>query len=584
VKGLFGRARVLTEQQEELLNELRQILNELQTALEQFGADVASSDMRALRDTLAHLDELFLLVVAGEFNAGKSSFVNALLNAPVMPEGVTPTTDRITLLHYADEVSEHLKEAYLLERGYPAEILRQVNIVDTPGTNAVIRRHEELTRDFIPRADLVLFATSADRPFTESERSFLEIIKTWGKKVVMVLNKIDILQPDELEQVLEFVRSNATTLLGTTPEVFPISARLAKRGREQDDLAMVAASRIQAIEDFIINTLDEEERVRLKLLSPLGVAQNLTNKYLRLTEERLATLDDDFTALDNIDRQLALYRDDLNNDLQYHISEVTKILDDMEQRGMEFFDEYLRIGRIPDLVRGERIKAAFEQEVIGDVPYQIEQRVHGLIDWTIEKNLRIWQSIMDYIGQRKIAQQHKGVIGEVGGAFDYNRGALIDSLGRTAKQIVASYDREEESQNLVDNVRASVAATAITEVGALGLGALLITIFHTALLDLTGVLAATVLAVGGFFLLPAKQREAKKEFRTRVEELRNKLKTNLNNQFNHELELSLARIREEIGPYTRFVRSQREMLGDSQRQFSDIDVELNRLRSQITAK
>ncbi len=77
---------------------------------------------------------------------------------------------------------------------YPVEWLRDINIVDTPGTNAVIRRHQEITEDFVPRADLVLFVTSADRPFSESERAFIERIREWGKKVVFVVNKIDILE------------------------------------------------------------------------------------------------------------------------------------------------------------------------------------------------------------------------------------------------------------------------------------------------------------------------------------------------------------------------------------------------------
>ena len=93
-------------------------------------------------------------------------------------------------------------------------MLRDINIVDTPGTNAVIRRHEELTRDFIPRSDMVLFVTSADRPFTESERRFLQQIREWGKKIVLVVNKVDMLQPNEIEQVVRFVKENALQLLG----------------------------------------------------------------------------------------------------------------------------------------------------------------------------------------------------------------------------------------------------------------------------------------------------------------------------------------------------------------------------------
>ncbi len=72
--------------------------------------------------------------------------------------------------------------------------------MDTPGTNAVLRQHEAIARDFVPRSDFVLFVTSADRPFTESEREFLESIRQWGKKVVLVLNKADL--RTDLESVI----------------------------------------------------------------------------------------------------------------------------------------------------------------------------------------------------------------------------------------------------------------------------------------------------------------------------------------------------------------------------------------------
>src|SRR3954454_21521137 len=111
-----------------------------------------------------------------------------------------------------------MREAYLLERTHPAEVLREISIVDTPGTNDIISRHEELTRDFVPRSDLVLFVTSADRPFTESERTFLEQIREWGKKIVFILNKIDTLpQPADREEVTRYVRENAGSLLGEPP-------------------------------------------------------------------------------------------------------------------------------------------------------------------------------------------------------------------------------------------------------------------------------------------------------------------------------------------------------------------------------
>ncbi|HZB27479.1 MAG TPA: dynamin family protein, partial [Gemmatimonadales bacterium] len=188
---LLSRRGILSKREQDIRARELELLQRLAAALDRFGADVAPDDLRRFQEARDQLNGLFLLVIAGEFNSGKSSFINALLGERVLPEGVTPTTDRINILRHGPEASEYLREAYLLERTHPAELLREINIVDTPGTNAIIRRHEELTRDFLPRSDLVLFVTSADRPFTESERAFLEQIREWGKKIVFIVNKID---------------------------------------------------------------------------------------------------------------------------------------------------------------------------------------------------------------------------------------------------------------------------------------------------------------------------------------------------------------------------------------------------------
>lgn len=323
--GLFNKRRLLSERQDALLDQVRSQLTHLRGALDRFGADVAPGDVRTVDETITHLDELFLLVIAGEFNSGKSSFINALLGEKIVREGVTPTTDRITLLRYGPQAQERVVEEFLAEYTFPADILKQIVVVDTPGTNAIVRRHEELTRDFIPRADLVLFITSADRPFTESERAFLATIQEWGKKILVVLNKVDLLSDDELTQVVTFIKESARDLLGFTPEVFPISARLAQRGRLQDDQAAWQTSRFETFERYVLDQLDEEERVRLKLLSPVGVAQHIADKYLQVVELRLGTLQEDVATLENIERQLELFREDLISDFQYHLSDVSTL-------------------------------------------------------------------------------------------------------------------------------------------------------------------------------------------------------------------------------------------------------------------
>jgi small GTP-binding protein len=229
---------VLPELVRDLLRAERSVLGRLR---ERLSIETATADdVHQLRQAELDLDELFLLVVVGEFNSGKSAFINALLGARVLREGVTPTTADITRLRYAPAPNER-RDGPLLEVGYPLDLLRDVAVVDTPGPNAIMREHVEISCHFVPRADLVLFVTSADRPFTETERAFMERIRTWGKKVVVVLNKVDLLGPDQVTEQIEFVRQGVERLLGFRPEVFPVSARLALLAKDDPDPASRAA-------------------------------------------------------------------------------------------------------------------------------------------------------------------------------------------------------------------------------------------------------------------------------------------------------------------------------------------------------
>jgi small GTP-binding protein len=592
---LLARRGILSKREQEIRAREQELLQRLATALERFGADVAADDLRRFQEAREQLTGLFLLVIAGEFNSGKSSFINALLGERVLPEGVTPTTDRINILRHGPEVSELLRAAYLLERTHPADVLREINIVDTPGTNAIIRRHEELTRDFVPRSDLVLFVTSADRPFTESERGFLEQIRQWGKKIVFIVNKIDILaRPEEREEVVRYVSEHAAALLGEAPQIFAVSAREAqeargggkdgkdgKGGKDQDKEELWSKSGFGAVEDYLLNTLDQEERVRLKLLNPLNVGLRLASKYKDATFERLKLLAQDVEAIQNIDQQLALFHQEMLRDFEPRLARLDVLLGDMERRGIRFFDETIRIGRIKSLMDSEGVKRAFEREVIGETTREMEDEVNRVIDWIVERNLRLWQDISGYIERRQLTRHREGMIGDVGPSFSYNRQALLDSIGRVSREVVGSYNRDTESRAIANDIQGAFATTALAEAGALGLGTLVVTVVTGAAADLTGILLATVLAVGGFYVLPRKRRQAQRDLQRRIAELRTRLKDALTRQVHLELEQSTGRINEAIAPYRRFVQSQQQLLNEARGELVATEDALLRLRSDV---
>ena len=571
---------ILSDRQRGLLAEEKGILERLLTRMTDFGA--TSEELTLLRRAVRGLDELFLLVIVGEFNSGKSAFINALLGDPVMEEGVTPTTAMINLLRFGPVHSTNVTPEGLVEHAYPARFLRDISVVDTPGTNAIIREHEAISQGFVPRSDLIIFVTSADRPFTETERAFMQEIREWGKKIVIVLNKVDLLDEAGLAKVESFIRENTARLLGFTTEIFPVSAKLAMRakeldpGPERDELW--ARSRFGALERYVFETLDEASRVRLKLLNPLGVAERITERYYAVAEERLKLLAGDYQTIENIEGQLAIYRQDMERDFELYLTKIEKIILAMNERGTEFFEETLRIGRVFDLLNTDKVRAAFEREVTRDTEEQIEATVQELIDWMIERDLKTWTAVNDYVARRQLTKYNDEVIGEVGRGFEYDRRALLASVARQAHDVVAHYDPQGEARELSQSVRAAVVSTGLAEVGALGLGALVVAAASTVALDVTGILAASFIAVMGLGILPARRRQATQQFRERSDALRDRLLSTLRQQFEGELERSVARIREAIAPYTRFVRAEREKALQLHEELTETAGQLRRLR------
>lgn len=575
------RASVLTEQQAQYLREEKEALARMQLALAEFNLSRESLD--SLQKAILQLDELFLIVVAGEFNAGKSALVNALLGEKVLPEGATPTTSRVTLVRWGEQTTEQVQDEGFAVYTYPLPLLKELNIVDTPGTNAIIRHHERLTDEFVPRSDLVLFVTSADHPLTESERQFLERILNWGKKIVFVINKMDILE-DEVAQgeVRDFILKHAATILDDQPQLYPVSAKLAQRALSEPDLGertrLRALSHLDDLEAFINSTLDDHTRLELKFNNPLGVAENLIEQAAKGLSIQSEALEEDQVTASSLDTVITEYERELRSELPPRLAEVENILHRLEQRGLDFFDSTLRLTNVQNLVRGDKVRAEFEKRVLAIVPQQIEEQVQRLIDWLVGKDLHEWNQVMSYL-QRRRAQNIDKLVGESVGPREAHRRELIDSVGRNVQTIVETYNRDQEARELAAAVETAVAQTALLEAGAVSLGTIVSIAVLSSSLDITGMLAAGTLAIVGFFVIPFKRRKAKEDFKIKMLTLRAKLVDALTAQFNNESTSVIARLKDGVAPYTRYVRGESDRIEKSEASLVELRHILSTLRA-----
>ncbi len=357
----FTLRSLLNDEQKALLQRIKNLLARVPADLS--ALSISKADAALLREASDALEELFLVVVVGEFNSGKSNFINALLGDRFCRTGVLPTTETVQILRYGPTRQEKMiPDGRALRTVHlPVPWLRQLNLVDTPGTNAVLREHQAITERFIPSADMVLFVTSVERPFTESEKAFLTRIHDWRKKVVLVLNKADIVVPNletvgihtppvstistsasassdpaspaassssssatgfppvgesmdtgvTFPQVVDYVRANAKTVLHEAPPVFGVSSRVALDGKLKiaaatpghraaaeaspatleahaaAGRALVANSGFLELEKYILSELTNENKVKIKLESPLAIVERLIDKYEAILESRV---------------------------------------------------------------------------------------------------------------------------------------------------------------------------------------------------------------------------------------------------------------------------------------------------------
>jgi hypothetical protein len=220
--------------------------------------------------------------------------------------------------------------------------------------------------------------------------------------------------------------------------------------------------------------------------------------------------------------------------------------------------------------------------VTADTPQLIERRVSQVIDWLVSSDLRQWQATSEHLMRRRQAHADR-IVGQVGRSFDEDRARLLDSVGRVAQRSVESFDRRAEAARLASSVQAAVAGTALVEAGALGLGAVIVHLAASAAMDLTGILAAGLVAVMGLLIIPNRRHRAKRELRAKIAAVRSQLMETLTTQFDREIETSVHRIEESIAPYTRFVRAERERYKRSRDQLLELRDGLEGLRAEVSA-
>jgi small GTP-binding protein len=507
---------MLDSKTQALAQDVRALLTQGLDALARVGLDT-----EALKQALLDLEGPFLLVVIGEYNSGKSSLLNALLGEDFLKEGVTPTTDHINLIGYGPEPKLQPQSPELVLVQLPHPLLKDLHLVDTPGTNAILQHHQVLTEQFLPRADLILFVTSADRPFTQSEADFLRLIRAWGKKVVLVINKIDLLSEPELQQVLEFVKKAADQTLGQTPPLFAVSARRARQGQ-------VDASRIPELEAHIRQVLNHEA-ASIKLGSPLGVLIHLVDGARPALEARLEETEKQLATCRELDHLLQRHEERTRRDFNGQVALALRAIDEVRARGERWLDEKVRFSRFLELMQSSKLKQSFIDEVVRGANQEIERRVLEAMNWLARRD-------------RELLEDALVLLREAPGLRHAEQaGPEERTIAGNLEEALRSFDAEAEANQLRDFIQESLRGTALAEVGVMGLGLTILLVAQKIAFDILGIFATVFGAILATSILPRRKELAKTRLRERLNELKDTLEQALNETLNTEMRLTRER-------------------------------------------
>jgi GTP-binding protein EngB required for normal cell division len=309
-------------------------------------------------------EEVFNLVILGQFKRGKSTFINALLGEELLPTAIVPLTSVVTIIHYGPRVSVHVQFTdsreeevplkslpdYITERGnpenrkgvrevivyHPSAYLRDgVRIIDTPGVGSVYRHNTDVAYRYLPHVDAGIFIVSADPPLSESEHQFLKDIRDYVDKIFFVVNKIDQVSDQDREESMEFTRSVLRRdLQRDDVMLYPLSARWAVEARESSDSDKLQKSLLPLFEKQLQSFLMHEKGLvllrsavqgLLRLVSGETVALQLEQEAVKLPLKELTAKIAQFEAeMKSISRD----KEQHNYLLQGRLGKITSTLDD----------------------------------------------------------------------------------------------------------------------------------------------------------------------------------------------------------------------------------------------------------------
>lgn len=540
-------------------------------------------DTKKLEEMMTQIDNPFMVLICGEYNSGKSTFINAILGNNICKIGATPTTDKINIIKKGYSDIEKIKSPIINTMELELDILDNFLIVDTPGTNSIIKEHQEITKEFIHRAELILFVTSADRPFSESERQMLELISTkYGKKIVFILNKIDQKDVHEIDEIVEFIRENSLKMLGLKPKILTVSAKKAFKGVEDGDESLIKESRIKDVVNDI-SKIHRKNALYLKLDSPISTSLNMIDEVAEQLNIDSEKVSGEAKELNDFIIRLGEYHKSLTEDYKKKIELIKGNFNEIENDIYKIIDSisFFKLLKSKLPFTKSKIKYNFEEQV-EDLSRKVNTTLESLTYDVAQDSKKMYEQAHQFIN-KQIAKYKRDDLYIQTASPDYIETGrnILETLRTSFETDYKHYNLPQASKDIKKSIDDGFSASFIGSVASIGLGGALIAVLPTLVMDITGISLSIVLAVSSLFILPAKKRQAKRVLSEKFSELSNNLTTVTMEKIKADLQKIYSQIEREMKPYRSFVDSEEEILRNNKEKAEKLSKELVNIKTKV---
>ncbi len=515
----------------------------------------------------------FMFVIVGEVKAGKSSFINALLKAErdICPVAPSPMTDSIQQIIYGEEESMEVINPYLKRMTFPEPSLREISIIDTPGTNTIIEHHQEITERFIPHSDLIIFVFEAKNPYRQSAWLFFDFIRDeWRKNVIFILQQKDLLGKEDLDINIQGVRDLAIKKGIEDPVIFAVSA-LEEKNKNPD-------SGYQSLRQHIDNKILSENTALLKINNNIKTVHQIIEKINQSFQIRKKQYEVDLQFREDIANTLDSQEEKTGRQIERLSESLVQTYHEITGKKIEILYQRLSFWQV--------LKSSFSaltgggkslKDMLMDEAKDLELSLHTSLKQKLESGITDVAEDIQTMGrlvQEKI-KSRKNILekgDEIFADIAERRSHILADLQRDFKDFIESAD------NFYDESMVKTSGSLTPDLAAGGgiavVGIVLSAVLNGAVFDITGGILTTIGILFAGVSLGWKRNKVMKQFKIEI----NKGGKRINEEVNAKLKAYTQRIKERIDHHFFHLDS---MLEKEKKEIERLDLLIDQIRNKL---